>query len=275
MTQQATATEPTRYSLTGPERCLVYRLGLEAGLRANEIRTLTVRDFDLQGRTITIRSENAKNRTEAVLPLRDDFAETLRGHLAGKLPGAQAFKLTDKPARMFYADCEAAGIDYQDQGSGKLDFHSTRHSFATALAAANVPPKVAQDLLRHGDIRLTMNVYSHSFIGQLSDGVNRLPDFAGPGSEQRKRPAPMTSTAWRIPGIKGHSSNRPRFRPYRVQNIVKVWTVLESGKKTDKRKNPVSERKSLFFTQKRGFFKRGRRDSNPQPSDRQSDTLTN
>ena len=41
------------------------------------------------------------------------------------------------------------------------DFHAMRHAFITNLCRANVPPKTAQALARHSDIRLTMNTYSH------------------------------------------------------------------------------------------------------------------
>ncbi len=43
-------------------------------------------------------------------------------------------------------------------------FRAMRHTFITNLCRANVPPKTAQALARHGDIRLTMNTYSH--VGQ-------------------------------------------------------------------------------------------------------------
>ena len=178
---------PTRFGVTGQERCLTYRMGLELGLRANELRTLEVSDLDLAGETVTIRAENAKNRQEVVLPLRPDLTEILRRHTCGKLPHARVVNVPAKTAEMFYEDCAGAGIDPRDNGSGRLCFHSLRHTFASQLAAAGVAPKVAQDLLRHGDIRQTMNIYSHAYHGQLIDAVSQLPDFTKPGREVQKK----------------------------------------------------------------------------------------
>ncbi len=58
------------------------------------------------------------------------------------------------------------------------DFHAMRHTFSTNLCRAKVSPKTAQALVRHSDIRLTMNVYSHidqqeqeAAIGMLKEPV--------------------------------------------------------------------------------------------------------
>ncbi len=53
---------------------------------------------------------------------------------------------------------------YKDSKGLYADFHSLRHTFITNLCKADVPPKTAQTLARHSDIRLTMNTYSH--VGQ-------------------------------------------------------------------------------------------------------------
>ena len=60
---------------------------------------------------------------------------------------------------------------------GKLDFHALRHTFATMLAASGVHPKVAQTLMRHSDINLTLSRYSHAQADQVAAAVNALPEF--------------------------------------------------------------------------------------------------
>ena len=48
------------------------------------------------------------------------------------------------------------------------------------LAASGVSPKVAQEIMRHGDINLTMSLYTHTFREQESQAVEKLPDLTLP-----------------------------------------------------------------------------------------------
>ena len=59
-----TANGPNRGRMTGPVRSLLYRVAMETGLRSNELRTLTVRSFDLNPDTptVTVTAGNSKNR---------------------------------------------------------------------------------------------------------------------------------------------------------------------------------------------------------------------
>jgi site-specific recombinase XerD len=93
---ETTATQPTRYGMTGMERAMLYRLAVETGLRANELRSLTTASFDFERRTVTVESQHTKNHKEAVLPLRADTAAELKQFLAGKLPNVKAFGGTYK-----------------------------------------------------------------------------------------------------------------------------------------------------------------------------------
>lgn len=172
-----TAGGPTHHNLTGPERVLVYRLALEAGLRANEIRQLTVEAFDFDDCTVSLPSAYTKNRKAAVLALRPQTVTELKAHLAGRLPHEIAFAMPDQGVRMIRRDLEAAGIPYKTS-EGQADFHALRHSFITNLARAGVHPSDAQALARHGSITLTMNCYTHPRGVDLTRIVNDMPDLA-------------------------------------------------------------------------------------------------
>ena len=99
--------------------------------------------------------------------------------------GLTAFALPnrDRTIRGFKADLAAAGIDYRDDAGRVVDFHALRHTCGSFLAATGTHPKVAQSLMRHSDINLTMSRYSHVLIGQESDAVAGLPDLAAPPRE--------------------------------------------------------------------------------------------
>ena len=60
-----------------------------------------------------------------------------------------------------------------------VDFHSLRHTFGTMLAKRGVHPKVAQDLMRHSTINLTMNLYTHTILddrAKATEGLLDLPE---------------------------------------------------------------------------------------------------
>ncbi len=96
----------------GPNGRLIYELALTTGLRANELRTLEKRSFDLDNGkpTVTVKAGHSKHRREDVVPLLVELAGRLRAHLANKLPTARAFTVPSRMAEMLFADLERAGI---------------------------------------------------------------------------------------------------------------------------------------------------------------------
>ena len=87
---------------------------------------------------------------------------------------------------MLRTDLRAAGIDYIDGAGRYADFHALRHSTGSLLAASGVHPKVAQSIMRHSDINLTMSTYAHTYRGQESEAVEGLPDFSPPDKRDQK-----------------------------------------------------------------------------------------
>ena len=76
---------------------------------------------------------------------------------------------------MLRIDLAVAGPPYRDADGRVADFHALRHSYITLLERSGVSPKLAQELARHSDIRLTMNVYTHARLHDLAGAVNGLP----------------------------------------------------------------------------------------------------
>lgn len=66
-------------------------------------------------------------------------------------------------------------LRYKDTLGRYADFHANRHTFITNLGRDGVNSKTAQNLARHSDIRLTMNVYSHTDLAEKTEAVRRLP----------------------------------------------------------------------------------------------------
>jgi hypothetical protein len=91
---------------------------------------------------LTVRAENAKNRKEAVLPLKLETAEAIKNFVGNKLPEARAFSIPDKTYLMLKEDLERAKIPYKDEQGRYADFHSLRHTDIN-LMLKTVAPSVA------------------------------------------------------------------------------------------------------------------------------------
>ena len=174
------------------ERRLLYRFVVETGLRANEIRKLRKADFDFAGSAVAVQAASAKGRRHDLQPLNRGLTEELQVLLSSKLPESKAsggcyVRLTDKTAPMLRGDLEAAGIPYKDDAGKVFDFHALRGQCASLLAASSVHPKAAQTILRHRDINLTMNTYTHTLRGQEAAAVESLPDLSLSSVEQREQ----------------------------------------------------------------------------------------
>ncbi len=188
---ETTASGPERFGMSGYERHLIYRFAAETGLRANEVRNLKVRDFDFNKLTVAVKAAYSKRRREDVQPLRSDSAVLLQEFFKGKMPNVKAFggtykQLTKRTSDMLKADLAPAEIPYVDDSGRYADFHSLRHTTGSLLAASGVHPKVAQSLMRHSTIDLTMSRYTHVLRGQESEAIAGLPDFSLPSNQRQK-----------------------------------------------------------------------------------------
>jgi integrase len=75
-------------------------------------------------------------------------------------------------------------------GMPAIHFHSLRHSHATALLAAGVHPKIAQERLGHSSVAMTLDLYSHVTAEMQRGAADKLDEAFGSnyGSNQPKRP---------------------------------------------------------------------------------------
>jgi len=172
----------------GKERALIYKIAAFAGLRQNEIRTLSWKDIELdrEPATLTVEARYAKARRTDTIPLHPELAEDLRAwreevRLRRRCEGRtwsvndEVVHVPSDMARHFKRDCEAAGIEVEDEAGRCVDFHSLRHTYATLLTLAGVPPRIAQSLSRHSDIGTTMRTYTHVSVANQAEWISRLP----------------------------------------------------------------------------------------------------
>jgi len=74
-------------------------------------------------------------------------------------------------------------LAYRDEAGRVFDFHALRHQYISALAAAGVHPKTAQQRARHSTINPTMNRYTHLAVADIAGDLERLPRMPTVGNE--------------------------------------------------------------------------------------------
>ncbi|MFE7664440.1 site-specific integrase [Streptomyces celluloflavus] len=159
----------------------MFAVGL--GLRRGEIVGLRWQDIDLDSRTVQIRKQrqrvrgeyyedDTKNRRKRTLPLPLLCVAPLRWQRlrqaamrdkagAGWHESDLVFTTrTGQPVdgsnvlRSFHRLTAKAGLP-------RIRVHDARHGAATLLAAGNVHPRVAMEILGHSKISVTMDIYTH------------------------------------------------------------------------------------------------------------------
>jgi integrase len=194
-----------------PRHSLAYRIILATGLRRDELRQLRWGDVKLNAPMpfIQLRAETTKAKRADVLPVRGDLAKLLtesRGDAGDDDRICRSIPSMETHRR--YLD--KAGIAYLDDRGRRADFHSLRHSYGSLLAKSGVAPRVAMALMRHTDMRLTMNVYTDPRIFDLAGAVEKLPTLPAdaPQTQTVKATGTDGATAARSGAAKASVVNR-------------------------------------------------------------------
>lgn len=162
----------------GRERALIYATAFYTGLRKDELRALRVHHLDLgEAPYLHLPGEHTKNGEDARLPLASHVAEQLRDLTRGRAGTAPVFALPahDETLRALKKDLKHAGIPYRDYKDRVFDFHALRKCLGTQLAKVGATPNLSRLLMRHGDIKLTMQTYNDESHHELGPVVSMLP----------------------------------------------------------------------------------------------------
>ena len=163
-----------------------YRMALVTayytGLRRGELGQLQWADVlhKADGTFIIVRAATAKNRLTKALYLPRWFARELERSKsagaaeddpifpAGKLPSIWAFRTLLK----------RAGVLYKDALGRQADFHAIRRSLNTHLAQNGVDAHTRKEIMRHSELRLTLDVYTDTSALPTVAAMEKLPIFA-------------------------------------------------------------------------------------------------
>jgi len=192
------------------ERAMVMLAG-STGLRRSELVALTWRDIDLELMQVNVHRSCVRNRfgdtkTEASrkpVPLHPSVVKCLGVWREAslyrseedfmfpsiRLKGKQPISPDTVLKKIIRPALVRAGI--KDKAIG---WHSFRHSLATNLRAAGVDLKTAQELLRHANSRITLDVYTRAISATKREANNRVMDMVfEAGKKQLSAPSSAPS----------------------------------------------------------------------------------
>lgn len=167
-----------------------------SGMRPGELSQLKFEDIRWDDGIVKVVSDHqrkTKNRKSRIIPLSPELEQLLRflwdnwpnmQHGNGKeatpafLPRTQEqkeyiFCHRDGKQVKLFRKCVASAC--RKAGVVGVTPHGLRKTFCSLLARGGVHPKVAQKLMGHSDIRMTMDIYTEIGDDQLRDAVNGLP----------------------------------------------------------------------------------------------------
>ena len=175
----------------------------KTGLRISELCGLTIRDIDLQERTINVykqlqytggkKAYIEQTKTDAgtrVLPMSDEVYEAFKRVISGRkkprveqmIDGVSGFLFLDKKGKpmvayhwekKFQHSVEKYNKIYKVE-LPKITPHVCRHTYCTNMAKSGISVKTLQYLMGHSDISVTMNVYTHLKLVDAQDELEKL-----------------------------------------------------------------------------------------------------
>jgi integrase len=171
--------------LTEPYKTMVLGAGC-LGLRARELMGLQWGDIDWDNLTVFVRRSASGNhvcetkteQSSKPVPLDPSLAEVLLRHKeASKHKNPTDFVFAGDSGRprwrgiLFANHIKPAA---ERAGVGKIGRRTFRHSFSTLLHSMGTDLAVQKELLRHADIKTTMNVYTQAMAPAKRKAIRKL-----------------------------------------------------------------------------------------------------
>lgn len=173
------------------------------GLRISEALGLKWSDVDwingaLQVQRSAVRQRVGETKTEyseRSLPIGAEMLDVLKAWkqtTAFADPADWMFASPRKIGRQAWA-ADSLNRAYERAGRvsgvGHVTTHSMRHTYRSWLDAVGTPIAVQQKLMRHADIRTTMNVYGDVVTDEMAQAHDKVVSLALNGAQTERRPS--------------------------------------------------------------------------------------
>lgn len=180
--------------------CII-TLALTTGMRLGEILALRWDDINLEERTLHVRhtvdyikghgwvesepkTENSTRRLQLPQVTIDSLKQHRISQREARLKGGAHWKDQGLVFPNRYGGYFRRMRLYtifkkllQEADLPDMHFHDLRHSAATILLSMGVQAKVVQEILGHGNISTTLNIYGHVFPSTHRDAMDDMDDF--------------------------------------------------------------------------------------------------
>lgn len=182
--------------LATPWEKSVIKVMVFSGMRPGELSQLKFEDIDWENRILRIVSDRirkTKSRKSRMVPMSSELEAELK-LLWQNLPNMRYVPdengrpdyLPRREGQKVYVFChhdgrpvrsfrKSLGTAFRKAGVEGVTPHGLRKTFASMLARNGVHPKVAQKLLGHADVHLTMEIYTEVEDDQVRAAVQNLP----------------------------------------------------------------------------------------------------
>ena len=157
---------------------LLYRLLLATGMRIGEALALRHSDVDFFNNTVRVSKNVVYVKGKRI---EQDTPKSAAGNRTLPLPKNLCKELLDtKTDELFpysYNSVRLATDRIAKSTGIEVTLHILRHTYATRLEEAGIPPKVKQYLLGHASLDMTQNVYTDTqkhYVDSVSDTIRAL-----------------------------------------------------------------------------------------------------
>ena len=190
-------------AIKGHKLEMLFLIALSTGLRLGELLGLKWSDIDFNTGMLTVNRtlSRVKNQDSGKYEVIEQIPKTKNSNRVIPIPSNILTKLKDhkkiqSKQRLFvgeayinnnYVFTDDIGNPIDDKRPGRnlkstltklniepIKFHALRHTYATRLFEANVPPKTVQVLMGHYDISITMDIYTHVMEDAKLEAIEKL-----------------------------------------------------------------------------------------------------
>ena len=190
-------------AIKGHKLEMLFLIALGTGLRLGELLGLKWSDIDFNTGILTVNRtlSRVKNQTTSKYEVIEQTPKTKNSNRTIPIPNDILNKLKEhkknqSKQRLFvgegyinnnYVFTDDIGNPIDDKRPGRnlkstlaklsiepIKFHALRHTYATRLFEANVPPKTVQVLMGHYDISITMDIYTHVMEDAKLEAIEKL-----------------------------------------------------------------------------------------------------
>jgi len=227
VTREAITKDQMRKFLKFVHDDVVYIL-FHTGMRISEFCGLTLKDIDLENRTVNIDHQLQRTsdmryiiettKTDAgtrVLPITEDVAQMFQAIIEDRNALKVEKSIDGYSGFLFYDDngMPLVAMHWQHRFNHmvgryndiywvqlpNITPHVCRHTYCSNMAKSGMNPKTLQYLMGHSDISVTMNVYTHIGFDDAEEELKRMEEFRKAQAEvEQKKEKTMSQKMFKV-----------------------------------------------------------------------------